>query len=77
MNKTRREQVNEIIGTLEDVKCSIENLHDEEEEAYYNLPDSLQESDRGFEMSDNIDSFDNAQSSIQDCIDYLQEIIER
>lgn len=47
MNATRRKELNKLIEQLEDIKSQIENLQQEEQDAYDNLPESLQDSERG------------------------------
>ena len=47
MNKARRKQLSEIQEKLAELKDMIETVLDEEQEAYDNLPESLQESERG------------------------------
>ena len=51
MNKTRRRSIQQIIDHLTELKEHIDLLRDEEQEAYDNLPESLQESERGEAMS--------------------------
>ena len=43
MNKDRRERIQNIIDQLTDLETEIEKIQDEEQEAYDNLPESLQE----------------------------------
>lgn len=47
MNNKRRKELKEIIELIDQARLRLEAVADEEEEAYYNLPDSLQESERG------------------------------
>ena len=47
MNKQRREQLSEVVGKLEVLKDELEELKEEERECFENLPESLQESERG------------------------------
>lgn len=76
MNKERRQSIAQVIGKLEDVLSEIEDLRgsiddsctdiedvkDEEEEAYDNLPESLQDGNRGHNMQLAISVLDNASS---------------
>ena len=77
MNKERRKTLQEIIDVLEEQKYGIESVCEEEQEAYDNLPESIQDSERGEAMSENIDSMESAASDLDDIISTLQEIIER
>ena len=73
MNKTRRTQIDVLISKLEAIAEEIEVLKDEEEDAFYNLPDSLQYSEKGEAMEDAITNLDDAFTYINDAIDYLTE----
>lgn len=89
MNKDRRKRLEEIQGkledirtTLEDLKCDVECIMEEEQEAYDNLPESLQESERGCNMQENIDDLSYAidvdfDSPIDELSDYIQNCIDR
>lgn len=71
MNKARRSAIQKIIERLEEIRDDIDAVKSEEEEAYGNLPESLQESERGEAMSEAIDVLDSAYSSIEESLDYL------
>jgi septation ring formation regulator EzrA len=77
MNKARRKAIEEIIGKLEELKDQLETLSTEELEAYDNLPESIQSSERGERMSEGVDDIDNATGSIEDAIYTLTDLIER
>ena len=77
MNKARRKAIEEIIGKLEELKDHLETLSTEELEAYDNLPESIQSSERGERMSEGVDDIDNATGSIEDAIYTLTDLIER
>lgn len=62
---------------LEDIQFALETLQevrDEEEEAYDNLPESLQDGEKGDMMQDAIDSLDDAICSIEEAADTLEMI---
>lgn len=73
MNKSRRSRIDEIIQKIEDLTYDIDVLRDEEEEAYDNLPESIQDSDRGQVMYDAIDNLDSAISSLEEVTEYLND----
>lgn len=77
MNKARRKWLTDTIEMLEQAKQELENISDDEQEAYDNLPESIQDSERGETMQENVDDIEDASSSLQDIIDQLQEIIDR
>lgn len=77
MNKQRRKSLEDIIERLESAKADIEDVRDEETEAYDNMPDSLRESERGEAISENCDELDSACEGLEGIIEILQECIER
>ena len=75
MNNTRRKRIDAVIAKLDEPSEELEALKEEEEEAYDNLPESLQESERGEVMQEAIDNLDEAVNNIADTIEYLQEAV--
>lgn len=73
MNKQRRKALEELHSLLTDVYERVEAVMEEEQEAYDNLPENLQESERGEAMSDAISNLESAASSIDEAMDYLEE----
>lgn len=73
MNKSRRKKIQDIKDKLLDLLTEIEEIRDEEQEAYDNLPESLQEGEKGTMMSDAIDNLDSAYSSLEEVAEYLEE----
>jgi len=77
MNKQRRKALEEIIGKLENQKAAIEAILDEEQEAYDNIPESLQDTDRANQIYENIDALEDAIANLEgDVIDALQELVD-
>ena len=76
MNKQRRKELNGIIEKLEDLKSYVEELRDEEQDYFDNMPENLQGSEKG-EMAENaISEMDDAISSIEDAICSLETASE-
>lgn len=75
MNKQRRKELTNLIDQLEDVKSKIETIKGEEESAYDNMPESLQDGDNGQRMQDAIDALDYAIDGFDDIIENIQEAI--
>lgn len=73
MNKVRRSRISAIQDKLSDLIHDLEEIHDEEENAYYNLPDSIQWSDRGEAMSEAFDNIEEAISMLEDASSYLDD----
>ena len=71
MNKERRNKVDVIRSKLDQIKERIGEVLSEEQEAFDNLPESLQDSDRGEAMQNAIDALESAESICDDLEDYL------
>lgn len=76
MNAPRRKAIQEIIEKCEDLKSQIETIKDEEQEAFDNMPENLQGSERGEAMEAAADNLDSAFSSMEEVLDYLTSAIE-
>lgn len=69
VNKNYVDRVLEILSNL-----TIENVRDEEQEAFDNMPEGLQGSDRGCQMEENIEELDNVVDKIDEITDMLIDI---
>lgn len=76
MNKQRRKEIRAIASQLEVLMERIEAIKDEEEEAFENLPESIQYSERGEQMEEYTMSLDQAVSDIDLVRDTLLEVAE-
>jgi hypothetical protein len=76
MNKQRRNRLQKVIDQLEELKGEVASICEEEQEAYDNMPESLQDGERGSQMYDNISTLEDQESNFDDLINYLQEVIE-
>lgn len=76
MNKNDRKQVAEWIDKLEEIKSEIEDMQTEEECKFDNLPEGIQESERGERMIESIEYLGDSVSSIEEAIDSLNEAME-
>ena len=73
MNKNDRKQITEWIDKIDEIKSGIEEMQENEQEKFENLPECFQFGERGDKMSDAIENLDYAASSIGEAIDYLNE----
>ena len=73
MNNTRRKRLTDIQDRFRDLMSDLESIRDEEDEAYTNMPESLQLSDKGDDMAEAIDNMDEAISLIEDIISYIDD----
>lgn len=71
MNNKRRKEISSISSILEDAKSRLSTVIDDEQEAFDNMPESLQGSERGCESEEALDSMNDALDSIESAIEYL------
>ena len=77
MNKARRKWLEDIIGKLEEQKDELYQLYEEEQEAYDNMPEILQDSERGQAAYEYASDLESEHDSLEDVIQNLQEILDR
>lgn len=73
MNKERRERILKVREILEEQMGEIQLLTEEEQGAFDNLPESLQNGERGDAMQAAIDNLESAADSIGESLDQLDE----
>lgn len=66
MNKNRKMRLQKAISEFAHAKDEIEAILNEEQEAFDNLPESLQESERGDEMQEYIDHLTEAMDALNE-----------
>lgn len=69
MNRIRRKEIDKCLEELSLLQERIQCVLDEEEECFDNLPENLQDSERGETMQSGIDY-------LNDCISNLEEATE-
>lgn len=69
VNKDRRARLEALLAPLSEIKDQLQLIADEEQEAYDNLPESLQSGEKGEKMEENA-------SKMTDAVDHLEEIDE-
>lgn len=76
MNKVRRQQLSKAIDMMDEIMSLIEQIKNDEQEAFDNMPEGLQMSERGEQMEGYIDTLTEISESIFDMQDQITEIIE-
>ena len=76
MNKERRKLLDEVQDRLLEAQEFLEHVISGEEEAFYNLPESLQGSERGQRMEEIIDSLNEVNGNLDDAIEAIGEAME-
>ena len=72
MNNTRRSQITDIMEKLSALQTSIEELLEEEQEAFDNLPEGIQDSERGEAIQTAIDNLEEAVSNCEELLNNLE-----
>lgn len=73
MNRTRRARIQGIQNLISVILSDLNEIRDEESNAYDNLPESIQYSDRGNAMSEAVDNIEEAISMLEDVDSYLDD----
>jgi hypothetical protein len=73
LNKARRSRLATILETSEELSAALQEVIEEEEAAYENLPKSIQGSDRGERASGTIEILNEALELFEQAKDCIQE----
>lgn len=88
MNKARRKELAQIVAKLEELDALREEIReriasvlDDEQDAFDNLPENLQDGENGQQMQECIDTMENVTGEldlidIEDLADQLRDICE-
>lgn len=77
MNNPTRKKLKLIIQQIESISEDLSIIREEEEERFDNLPEGLQESQKGQDMESNAEDLDDAGSHLFDAISSIQDAIDR
>lgn len=75
MNKERRKRLEVVAQTIDELVQEMYDIQNDEQDAFDNLPEGLQMSERGDQMQDNIDNIDSIISDLENIADEIDEII--
>jgi hypothetical protein len=73
MNDARRKAIAEFADRIVGLKTDIEILRDKEQEAFDNMPEGLQQAERGEKMEAAIQSLEDAIDSLEQAESSLEE----
>ena len=76
MNLARKKQIAALTLELDALRTKFETLRDEEQEAYDNMPESLQSSDRGTQSETWCDALDTVVINLEDSMFELERASE-
>lgn len=75
MTEQRLKNLNDCLSAIQGAHDVLEEVRDEEQDAYDNMPEGLQYSERGDMMQEAIDSLDEAVDAIDEVISNLESVI--
>lgn len=76
MNKMNRKQLSDLISRIETIHEELDEIKDGEEAKFDNMPESLQDSEKGESLSEVIDFLDSASESLNECVESIQSAID-
>ena len=76
MNNTRRAQIRKALEMIEAARDILEEMADEEQECFDNMPEGLQESERGETLENNAYELTDAYETLENVMDAVTEVIE-
>lgn len=75
MNKERRDRLSDVIASLEEAKDLLEDVKNDEQDAFDNMPVGLQCSERGSKMEDYIELMEDAVDQIDNVCTFIEKNI--
>lgn len=74
MNAARRKELKRALDMLDAAKSILEQVAEEEQEAYDNLPEGIQDSERGEQIYDNADTLSGYMDDLDDMMSAIEEM---
>lgn len=65
MNHTRRQSIRDALAKIAEARALLETARDEEQEAYDNMPESIQAGAKGDRATEAIDTLETAISELE------------
>lgn len=76
MNNANRKELQRGLDLIAEAKEIFELIKDEEQEKFDNLSEGLQQTENGQRFETNVDTLDNAISSLEEVESYIEEAME-
>lgn len=73
MNAQRRKEIQDVLNELADLRSRVETLQSDEQEAFDNMPESLQQSGRGQASESAASALENALTAFDEIESSLNE----
>jgi vacuolar-type H+-ATPase subunit I/STV1 len=74
MNNARRKQINELIDRIDELQSQLESVRDEEQEYFDNMPENLQQGDKGQSAEQAASDLGSAHDSLVESLEYLRNM---
>ncbi len=74
MNKQRRKRLENAFDKVSEAMQILEEVKEEEQESYDNLPDNFRDGDRGEEMQNYIEMLEEAYNYLDDANSVIEQI---
>lgn len=76
MNNDRRKEINKVVALLQEALSILEMARDEEGDTFNNMPENLQNSERGQKAEEAYGQLEDACSSLEDVISNCENAAE-
>lgn len=76
MNNARRKQLAEIVDQMQELRARLDELQSEEQEAFDNMPESLQQGEKDQQSEAAAERIGNAGDSLDEAISAIEEAQE-
>lgn len=74
MNQVRRNAINKIVSELQNQSQALADVISDEQEAFDNMPEGLQQSDKGQTMEQNLYTLQEQLDSLEEMISNLESL---
>lgn len=76
MNNTRRKEIRKALEAIEEIYTNLETIAEEERECFENLPEGIQDSERGQLLEAYADAIEYANGDLESVRDQLTDLLE-
>lgn len=73
MNNARRKQIAAIVERLQELRAELDEVENEEQDGFDNMPEGLQQGERGQAMELAVENLGSAGDALDEAISYLEE----
>jgi len=75
MNRNRRREITRAVKLVEEARGILEAVTEEEQEAYDNMPEGLQESEQGEQLEENVTLLEGVVDQLETAADEAGELL--